>query len=732
MGGPHPLDKEQGPNAKPIKAESVGAKKIPLYEGKRPHKLDGDVGVAVFLRQIYEKTHIDDHLKGDARKAKIIYAADDASELVKEIVQLVALQKPDWHEVDTELAHALRGMHHVEAEAPDTEKKRIAKAREDLEHIADKRVFAAAEKELKNNDELPAMNDKERLEMAAQAVIAACRQAALFTQQKEKTVDIAHAQEYFAHMRLHYDTATNAVSGISDTRLILRLNSDIELATQGMDKSEQLVLLNKLPWDRTIAAAFDAERRFLIATGLDKQLPQRKYSGTIDPNTAIQNIQNVAEGKSSEKWSQKAFDNPEQAVTGIGVVMDEVFLRQQRAVDNATSDIKEPRVPKESSFLDTLLEILIKTALAGAAGAIGAKVLGLAKGRIEKALGDKAVSSADYFTFRDKGMDALQKEAIATGAAVTSMKAAAAQDATKEFFKTAGYKAIMAAIGSHGKPSSNSADPLNIFKQQSQRVFDDARLEGRMAFVHLAPALNQAEPKPLYELYQALLNGLDEFYEIQYNFVMQEWQNFKARAHYGVADDHAARDKHLYDEKDAQSAQDKAAGKAPPKQDKNAGSDAKIGDGVDEVGTLLVEATVITDDFIGEPGAMTIDKVRLPDAEDATLRHFKHLMRDGKKLQDLQINKHFRFKFVMYMTEHEVNVGVGPDHGLLESTLSDKELAVLRVAASGDRVTNSNVIVAMNGTDEKYNHFTKGRLHGYLKKFIKKAEMMRIPYTFSR
>jgi len=201
---PHPLDKEElGRDAKPVKAESVGAKKVPLYEHNRPHKLDGSIATAVFLRRLYERGYVDDDLKGDARRAKVVFATDDASELVKEIVAVSHLDKPNWGEVATELAHALRTINRLETEASAPEKARLTSARKSLQSVVDKEAFAAAEKALPTADKLPQMNEKERLEMAAQAIIAACRQSAEFKKaHAAKAPNRAQAREHFMHLQL--------------------------------------------------------------------------------------------------------------------------------------------------------------------------------------------------------------------------------------------------------------------------------------------------------------------------------------------------------------------------------------------------------------------------------------------------------------------------------------------------------------------------------------------------
>ncbi|MBA3817717.1 MAG: hypothetical protein H0X17_02415 [Deltaproteobacteria bacterium] len=116
--GTHPLERADAQDSKqPSAAEAVERKQIPLYEHDRPHKLDGTVAMAVLLRRIYEKTHIDSNLTGEARQAKVIFAADDATELVKELVLVASLDKENWNEVRNELAHAVRGIGHLESEA---------------------------------------------------------------------------------------------------------------------------------------------------------------------------------------------------------------------------------------------------------------------------------------------------------------------------------------------------------------------------------------------------------------------------------------------------------------------------------------------------------------------------------------------------------------------------------------------------------------------------------------
>jgi len=318
----------------------------------------------------------------------------------------------------------------------------------------------------------------------------------------------------------YYDTATDAIVGL-DQALVFRLKSDIKLATQGVDDSQTLISgQNHLPWDRAFAAGFDAEQRFLKAAGLDKLMQPRTYSGQIDPNDAIQQIQDVADGKSKDNWTEKPFATPSQAVAGIGVALDEVYARQQRAIKFAVSDLGEPPMPKDKSIWDDLLEILIKTALAGAAGAIGSMVSSAVKGKLEKALAGKAEDAVTASMFKPMNGDyhtttkMIRGEVMSSGAAANTMMSEAAKDAFKEFFKSAGYKAIMSAFAS-SKFTSNSHQPLNIFQQHSEVVLDNARLQGRTAFVHLAPALGQAEPEPLHAVYQAILGKLEDVHAIQ-------------------------------------------------------------------------------------------------------------------------------------------------------------------------------------------------------------------------
>lgn len=676
--------------------------------------------MAVLLRRVYEKSYVDPEIKGDARTAKLVFAADDATELVKELVQVSTLEKPDWHDLTTEVTHALRGLSRLESETHGPEKVRVEKAIAQLEHVVDPRVYATAKKSLPREDQLPAMTDKERLELAAQAVIAACRQAALFKSMKPGD-DMAQAREVMVHMRLHYDVASDALRGITDKRLLMRLNSDVALATQGMSNIAQFILDtdHKLPWDRAFAEGFDAEQRFLALMGLSS--PPRPYSGQIDPNTAIAEIEKLAKGGSPDgKPSKEKFASPQQAVAGIGVVMDEIYGRQTKAVKNAASDIAEPRLPKETSFLDTLLEILIKTALAGAAGAIGNMVQGAVKGSLD-GMSKKMASSM----FTDaKGLKAAQMDyfgaresVLSSGAASNAIAAEAAKDAAKEFFKTSGYKAIMSVIGSHKTPKSNSTNPLHIFSQHSESVLDEARLEGKLAFVHLAPALGQAEPGALWELYQHLLGQLDKAYSIQYSFAMEEWQNFKARMYQGVADDYSPKDKHLYNEKDLHADGQKAPTPSA-KSEKLATSDAKVGrdEMYDENGALLVEAYINTDDFIGATGKPHVTSLRLPDAEDATLKHFRE---ENKTLEDVHMNKHFKLKFLAYMNYETVHIGVGADHGFQESTLSKREEVALRVAMAGDKMNSTNYLLAMRGDEEKYSRFSVADIQRQLQKYIK-------------
>jgi hypothetical protein len=705
-------------------APKVG-KAIPAYEHKRPHKLDGTIAAATLLRRIYEKTRIDPKTAGAERAGLVMVAADDAFELARELGQIAALEKPNWSELTVELSHAIRGLGKLQTETKSVERTRVVGAVGLIEKLVGPKLMASASKDVGGADVLPAMNEQERIEMAAQAVIAVCRQTALFQKMKDGD-DIAQARTLMSQVRLHYDAATDAVKGIPGHRRekIRSLNPDIKLAKEGMDKAEQFTQMGtEMPWDRAFAEGFDAERRFVDEMGLENQFPPRAYRGSVNPEDAKKELLAIAEGKSTKGgWSGKKFESPQQAVVGISVVYEEIFARQQKAIRETVNALGQPNLPKKTSMWDTLFEIFLKTALAGAAGAIGTVVQSAVKGRIEKALSTNAVNSSwtkaatgDYFEARDIMHPKLAKDAIASGAAMTTAKAEGAKDAFKEFFKTGGYKAIMAIIGS-AKGDSINTNPLQVFNEQSDTVLNKARLEARMAFVHLAPALEQADPASLWELYETLKAQHDRAGAIQQDFVVQEWTNFKARLHNGAADDYAPSDNKLYHERDGQSARDKELGKPAPKDEKLGTSDAKMDSSRDEAGILTVVAWINTDDFAGPVGDPNVRSLRLPDAEDATLTQ----LRGGDRvLADMHMNKHFKLKITSYNNEFPFNVGVGADHGIQESTIDRREMAMLRIMMAGDRVNNTNIIVAMDGNDEKYNRFSDKELRKHLDKYLK-------------
>ena len=711
--------------------------KIPLYEHDRPHKLDGTVAMAVLLRRIHEKSVIDARLQGDARTKQAIFAADDATELVKEALQVNALQKPNWGEVKTELSYALGGLSHLEALSKGPEKTRLEKARLDLQHVVEPKIFAAADKSARQDGNLPAMNESELLEMAGQAIIAACRQQALFIGKMKGNVDLAQARQIMTQLRLHYDTASDAVTGIVDRRLFLRLNPDVALATQGMGEVEQTLTdsAQPMPWDQTFATGFDAEARFLTLMGQGDRV-KRKFTGTIDPKEAIKDIEDIGSGKgaSARNWSESKFSSPQQAVAGIGVAMEEIFRRQRGAVKDATSAIGQPRLPKEPSVLDTLLEILVKTALAGAAGAIGAKLSAKVKEKVERTFSTKARESSfmfqkgkegdkiDYWDAKPTAQEAAAKAAISSGAGVTTMVAESAKDSFKEFFKSSGYKVIMATVAKGRGARSNNPSLVERFRERADHVLEDAQFEERVEFLGLAPALGQAEPSALQELFRTLVAELGDAYTTQYSFVMEEWQNFKAKAYNDVSEDVASNDHHKYNAKDAQTKEDKAAKRSAPEATKEDTSDSKLdAQGMDEnKGALLIQAWINTDDFLGATGTPHVESLRLPDAEEATLTHFT---RENKVLGNVHMNKQFRLKFIAYMNDFTVNVGVGADHGIQESTLDKKELAALRVIAAREKISSTSVQVAMTGDDAKYSRYTVRELERTLEKYIKVIQM---------
>lgn len=175
---PHPLHKPEDYDA--AKHPKVEQKPISLLGHDRTHHLDATVGAAAMLRRIYEKSYIDAELKGNLRKSKVVVAADDATELVRELVQLNALSKPDWSHVGNELAHAIREMSHLQTEATGPEKIRVTNALAELEHLVGPKMFTHAKKSIDKADQLPALNAEQRIELAAQAIIAACRELAIF------------------------------------------------------------------------------------------------------------------------------------------------------------------------------------------------------------------------------------------------------------------------------------------------------------------------------------------------------------------------------------------------------------------------------------------------------------------------------------------------------------------------------------------------------------------------
>lgn len=760
---PHPLHKPDEYDA--TKHPKVEQKTIPLQGHDRSHVLDTTVGAATMLRRIYEKSYIDVDLKGELRKSKVIIAADDASELVKELQQVSALGKPNWSQVGNELAHAVREMTRLQSEATGPEKARVTQALTNLEHLVGAKIFASAKKAIDKADQLPALTVEQRIELGAQAVIAACRELALFkgqplthpkdkaprndaekqAQQKDSS---DAAATILTKVRLHYAVASDALSDLATSdeakrRLIMGITSDVMLATKGMDRVQQFITAeDDLPWRAEFAAGFDAELRLLQIMGLDKQLlpTGRVYSGSVNPEQAIAKIAELAKHKKDDRdWTAEKFTSSQQAVEGIGVMVEELFSQQKGGLARFASDIKEPPPPKEQSKLDFLLEVLIKTVLAAGAGAIGSFVQGRAKTSMDGLTKTNAASSWVGKTVGKPGDDpaaflaaknAIEKQAIDTGVAANTLKAEALKDGVKELFKTVGYKTVTGALGLiSGSVHSNSGEIKTVFSQTTGSVLDDASVQARMQFIHLAPALKQASPDSLWALYQTLLNSMKQANEIQYDIAHEEWQNFKARASSGVAVDHAAKDQHAYHAADVQSPKDRKAGKVA-KDNPEESRDANVGGDntgtslpenhrpggkprESETGAMIIEAFVNTDDFLGATGDPHLLALRIPGAEHAAYTHFKN---QNKPLQDVHLNKHFRLKFVAYMNDTTINIGVGPDHGFLESTLGDKELTALRVIAEKEKVSSGNLLAARS--EEKYTRHQRKDLERVLMKYI--------------
>jgi hypothetical protein len=456
----------------------------------------------------------------------------------------------------------------------------------------------------------------------------------------------------------------------------------------------------------------------------------------IDPQKAISQIVDLSKHKNESKdWTAEKFENSQEAVVGIGVMVEELFKQQKSGVTRFASDIKEPPPPKDASKLDFLLEVLIKTALAAGAGAIGSFIQTRAKTSMDnlvksnsqsawvgKTIGGEGGSDADFM----KQVQAIQKSALDTGVGRNALKAEALKDGVKELFKSVGFKTITGALGLiSGSVKSNSGDIRTAFSQTSGAVLDDASVNARMEFVHLAPALGQASPESLWALYQTLRDAMHGADEIQYDIAQTEWQNFKARAHNGTAVDTSPKDQHAYHASDVQSPKDHKEGKVA-KDDPHESRDANIGGDntgnakpefgkphEEENGALIIEAFINTDDFVGATGDPHMTTMRLAGAEHAAYTHFKN---KNEPIADMKVNKHFRLKFLAYMNDTTINIGVGPDHGLLESSLGESELTALRVIAEKEKVSSSNLHAARS--EEKYTRHQRPELERVLKKYI--------------
>lgn len=669
------------------------AKRIPQPDyAERPHTLDTTVGAALLLRRISSATEIAPDIRGAKREAQISAAVANIKTLLEEVVALGKLESIQWLQLTLELGEALRAVERVRREARNkSDQMVLLRAVAEIKDTIDPKAFKVAQVQPVQADSLPALDESEHCELAAQALAAANQQLARFDRRKRG--DAVQTIELMKQVTPHFNIAESSADKVAKpTRKTLKF--DMEQAIELMDEVEKaLTSTPTVPWNSDIAAGFDAEMRCRKVLGYGAGA--RAYSGTTDPEQAKQAVEAVAgvdnNAKDAAAWTDRQFETPQQAVTGVTIAIEEIFDQQMMAVKHAKSDLGEVPPPAKPSVLHTLVEIMIKTSLASGAGMIGLW--------IGKRVGELMDNAAFAKVFADGQIIKLlpaadQKEIRAQLIGSTAARAfgvVAAQDAAKDFFKSSLFKLIEKALSK--RPKSNAGDPLSAFEQSSLFTLMEARLQARTMLVQLAPALVQADPGALQGLYRFLIDeALPMAYTMQYGKVMEEWQNLKAKAHAGAV-------------------------KRPGEVD---GSDSSTRDAeIDDksvAGALDVSLFFDTNRY---PLWPRFDSMTLTGAEPAARRHFRDR---AVPLSEVGLNQHYKLRFATDSNYCDVHVGVGPDLGLRAGSLDDRDLAVLRVAKARQKMQSNHYMAALTNDDPRFSRFSKSELIEYLAAILEKVQ----------
>lgn len=681
MGKEHETAKAVEPAKTPLKSTASAAKR----GGKqRPHALEATNMVKLLMRRIAEHSHDPDGATGKLQTAKIALAGSEIAGLLREVQRVAQLEKIDWKAVQLELAQGLAAVTTLRAmmkgQALHTVRAELAEALGAVENVVPAKAWQGAQA---SKDVKPAapLDADASFELARNAVIAACREVTVFKSMTPTGNDKAEGLALMAPIAQHFQTAIDAAVRVPKHQR-MALVPDMELASKGMDHADGFLSAPpKAKWHRVYAAAFDAENRARETIGA-KPLRVRTYSGTVDPEQAIETVKDMArDGKAVEGWASKAFDTPQQAVQGIAASLDRIFELKHDAVGRFATDIKEPPRPPSTPLWQKLLEVAVKVALSTAAGALASYAEGAIKLRIDRFAGSRAGIPMPVFNLLPKEEQA-QWLADKTSSVGRKVAADAAKDGFKEILKSSGHLAFTLLMP---KPMAkvNSREPVSAFVQVQQEILREAKHQARMMMIHLGPALTQADLEVLNALHLALFHDIAaSAADTQYNATMVEWQNHKARLDAGEAK--------ANDPKAIEGGRKKW--KSSPKQSgKDDALDANV-DGETQ-GAFEVKVYVQTEQ---DRGRWFMPTLKLPGAEPATVRHLRSL---NKPIAEVPMHKRFDLRFLAAYGEEKVEVAVGPNQGLLLSSLHKQEKGVVKLYTSGERLTGGNLWVARTGTE---------------------------------
>ena len=469
MGGG--TEAKVAPAPAPVVApKATGGTKAKRKFKKKPHVLETTLAMELLLRRIADRSHYPTGAAGKLKTAKVAIAGSDIVALLQEAGQIAVIDKEqpvDWKKAGPELAYCLQEVAVLQAQMKDAELKQVdgelTQTLKAFEGVVPKKSWKEA-LEAKDIKPQGALKEDENYELARNAIIAACREVTKF--KGSTRGDRARVDTTTATLPLHFHTASTAVKLVKDRDLVLTLHDDMALASKGMEYLSGFIMIDpQIPWNRLYAAAFDAENDARHAVGLNRI--ERVYSGTIDPNVAMQTVQNtVTEGRVSGSWDKKPFASPQQAVMGLAAALDMMFDSQAQAVTRLASDLREPPKPKQLSFWEKLLEVAVKVALSTVAAGLAGYFENAIKLRIDNVFAKRSGIPMGVFELLPKAEQGQWlTDTLKGGDIFRKVTADAAKDGFKSLIKDGGESEDAARVATG---VTDQADWVGIFIEGNQ------------------------------------------------------------------------------------------------------------------------------------------------------------------------------------------------------------------------------------------------------------------------